>query len=70
MVRDTGVPVVTDASPRHRAGRAGWRGPGADRRLRPGADVRLRREPATDSDVLAVRSAYWLDAVCRKRGST
>lgn len=36
VVRDTGVPVVTDASPRHRAGRAGWRGPGADRRLRPG----------------------------------
>ncbi|WP_282085868.1 peptidase M23 [Streptomyces tendae] len=31
-------------------------------------DVRLRQEPTTDSNVLAVRSAYWLDAVCQKQG--
>ncbi|MGX1032508.1 peptidase M23 [Streptomyces sp. SAI-097] len=31
-------------------------------------DVRLRQEPTTDSNVLAVRSTYWLDAVCQKRG--
>ncbi|PPS78427.1 peptidase M23 [Streptomyces sp. MH60] len=31
-------------------------------------DVRLRQQPTTDSSVLAVRSTYWLDAVCQKRG--
>ncbi|MFG2316867.1 peptidase M23 [Streptomyces tendae] len=31
-------------------------------------DVRLRQEPTTDSNVLAVRSTYWLDAVCQKQG--
>ncbi|PZT70679.1 peptidase M23 [Streptomyces sp. SW4] len=31
-------------------------------------DVRLRQHPTTDSNVLAVRSRYWLDAVCQKQG--
>ncbi|MFE0419731.1 peptidase M23 [Streptomyces tendae] len=31
-------------------------------------NVRLRQEPTTDSNVLAVRSTYWLDAVCQKQG--
>ncbi|WP_217142778.1 peptidase M23 [Streptomyces sp. AC627_RSS907] len=31
-------------------------------------DVKLRQQPTTDSPVLAVRSASWLDAVCQKRG--
>ncbi|MEU0476521.1 peptidase M23 [Streptomyces olivaceus] len=31
-------------------------------------DVNLRQQPTTDSNVLAVRSAYWLDAVCQKKG--
>ncbi|MBU6534749.1 peptidase M23 [Streptomyces sp. NPDC057245] len=31
-------------------------------------DVNLRQQPTTDSNVLAVRSTYWLDAVCQKKG--
>ncbi|MFF7557829.1 peptidase M23 [Streptomyces olivaceus] len=31
-------------------------------------DVNLRQQPTTDSNVLAVRSTYWLDAVCQKQG--
>jgi hypothetical protein len=31
-------------------------------------DVQLREQPTTDSNVLAVRSQYWLDAVCQKQG--
>ncbi|MEU8536042.1 peptidase M23 [Streptomyces parvulus] len=30
--------------------------------------VNLRQEPTRSSNVLAVRSTYWLDAVCQKRG--
>ncbi|MFJ8546158.1 peptidase M23 [Streptomyces sp. NPDC093586] len=30
-------------------------------------DVRLRQRPTTDSGVLAVRSRYWVDAVCQKQ---
>ncbi|MEV0641783.1 peptidase M23 [Streptomyces sp. NPDC050619] len=33
-------------------------------------DVNLREQPTTDSNVLAVRSTYWLDAVCQKQGQT
>ncbi|MFV0137770.1 peptidase M23 [Streptomyces sp. HMX87] len=32
-------------------------------------DVNLRQHPTTKSNVLAVRSQYWLDAVCQKRGA-
>ncbi|MFE2358202.1 peptidase M23 [Streptomyces parvulus] len=31
-------------------------------------DVNLRQEPTRNSNVLAVRSTYWLDAVCQKQG--
>ncbi|MET7274715.1 peptidase M23 [Streptomyces flaveolus] len=31
-------------------------------------DVNLRQQPTTASNVLAVRSHYWLDAVCQQRG--
>ncbi|PAZ15175.1 peptidase M23 [Streptomyces sp. SA15] len=31
-------------------------------------DVQLREHPTTDSNVLAVRSQYWLDAVCQQQG--
>ncbi|MFE0206737.1 peptidase M23 [Streptomyces sp. NPDC058985] len=31
-------------------------------------DVNLRQHPTRNSNVLAVRSTYWLDAVCQKRG--
>ncbi|MEU4054062.1 peptidase M23 [Streptomyces olivaceus] len=31
-------------------------------------DVNLRQQPTTESNVLAVRSTYWLDAVCQKKG--
>jgi hypothetical protein len=31
-------------------------------------DVQLREHPTTDSNVLTVRSQYWLDAVCQKQG--
>ncbi|MER7234745.1 peptidase M23 [Streptomyces olivaceus] len=31
-------------------------------------DVNLRQQPTTESNVLAVRSTYWLDAVCQKQG--
>ncbi|MEV2216061.1 peptidase M23 [Streptomyces sp. NPDC050997] len=33
-------------------------------------DVNLREQPNTSSNVLAVRSTYWLDAVCQKQGQT
>ncbi|NJP48671.1 peptidase M23 [Streptomyces sp. SBST2-5] len=33
-------------------------------------DVNLRAHPTTKSNVLAVRSTYWLDAVCQKQGET
>ncbi|WSQ14523.1 peptidase M23 [Streptomyces sp. NBC_01231] len=33
-------------------------------------DVNLRAQPTTSSAVLAVRSTYWLDAVCQKQGQT
>ncbi|CAL9656667.1 hypothetical protein SUDANB176_06820 [Streptomyces sp. enrichment culture] len=31
-------------------------------------DVNLREQPTRQSNVLAVRSRYWLDAVCQTRG--
>ncbi len=33
-------------------------------------DVNLRAQPTTASGVLAVRSKYWLDAVCQKQGQS
>ncbi|WP_210593500.1 peptidase M23 [Streptomyces sp. GESEQ-35] len=33
-------------------------------------DVSLREDTNTSSNVLAVRSQYWLDAVCQKQGQT
>lgn len=33
-------------------------------------DVSLREQPTTDSNRLAVRSTYWLDAVCQTQGQT
>ncbi|MFF0015608.1 peptidase M23 [Streptomyces sp. NPDC005374] len=33
-------------------------------------DVNLRAQPTKDSGVLAVRSKYWLDAVCQKQGQS
>ncbi|CAL9345674.1 peptidase M23 [Streptomyces sp. enrichment culture] len=33
-------------------------------------DVNLRARPTRQSNVLAVRSRYWLDAVCQTRGET
>ncbi|WP_030678653.1 hypothetical protein [Streptomyces cellulosae] len=32
--------------------------------------VNLRAQPTTSSPVLAVRSKYWLDAVCQKQGQS
>ncbi|WP_328349953.1 peptidase M23 [Streptomyces sp. NBC_00457] len=33
-------------------------------------DVQLREDTNTSSNVLAVRSQHWLDAVCQKQGQT
>ncbi|GAA1421877.1 hypothetical protein GCM10009601_22450 [Streptomyces thermospinosisporus] len=33
-------------------------------------DVNLREHPTRNSNVLAVRSKYWLDAVCQTQGET
>ncbi|MCT9075683.1 hypothetical protein [Streptomyces fulvoviolaceus] len=33
-------------------------------------DVNLREQPTRNSNVLAVRSKYWLDAVCQTQGES